>query len=229
MNNQNQYYIITEGQQRGPYPREVLRMQGMTAESFVWREGMEGWERAGSMPELSDLLVEESAFGAYTQPDESTVPPAHPQVGQQPYGQQPYGQQQYGQQPYDQQQYSQQPYGQQPYGQQQYGQQQYGRTPQPYPHTNWMPWAIVSTVINLSIGNIIGLVFAIIGIVQSNNANSAYSMGNIPQGDSANKSAKIWTLVSLGLIALGIVLLIFLVVFICIGAAESAYSSYLID
>lgn len=25
-----QYFIIVDGQQKGPYPREVLRMQGMT-------------------------------------------------------------------------------------------------------------------------------------------------------------------------------------------------------
>ena len=37
-----QYFIIVNGQQKGPYPREVLRMQGMTPDTYVWREGMDG-------------------------------------------------------------------------------------------------------------------------------------------------------------------------------------------
>lgn len=201
-----QYFIISDGQQKGPYPKEVPTMQGVTPETFVWREGMSGWEKASALPELADLFVEESAFGAYAQPE---------QPYQQP--QQPYQQPQYGQQPY-QQQYVQPPY-QQPY-RQGYMPGNYGAA-----YTNWMPWAIVTTVVNVLIGNIIGLVFSIIGIVQSSNANSAYSVGDTVRGDSANKSARTMTLISIGTIALGILAIVLLVVFIGFGAMSAISGS----
>lgn len=92
-------------------------------------------------------------------------------------------------------------------------------------YTNWMPWAIVTTVVNVLIGNIIGLVFSIIGIVQSSNANSAYSVGDTVRGDSANKSARTMTLISIGTIALGILAIVLLVVFIGFGAMSAISGS----
>lgn len=196
-----QYFIIVDGQQKGPYPREVLRMQGMTPDTYVWREGMDGWAQASSMPELTALFAEgqDSIF-----PNSEQQPQQQPQ--QPGYGQQPnYGPQQgYGQQ---QPQYGQQPY----YGQQQYYGQQYGN---PYqqnmggnvrPHTNWLPWAIVSTVLNC-LFSCFGVIFSIIGIVQANKANSLYQMGNNMEADAANSSAKVMTIISLIFAGLGILL-----------------------
>ena len=200
-----QYFIIVDGQQKGPYPREVLRMQGMTPDTYVWREGMDGWAQASSMPELTALFAEgqDSIFLNSEQ-----QPQQQPQPG---YGQQPnYGPQQgYGpQQPQ---------YGQQPcYGQQYYGQQQYGN---PYqqnmscnvrPHTNWLPWAIVSTVLNC-IFSCIGIIFSIIGIVQANKANNLYQMGNNVEADAANSNAKVMTIISFVFAGLGVLVLISLI------------------
>lgn len=191
-----QYFIIVDGQQKGPYPREVLRMQGMTPDTYVWREGMDGWAQASSMPELTALFAEgqDSIF-----PNSEQQPQQQPQ--QPGYGQQPnYGAQQgYGQQ---QPQYGQQPY----YGQQQYGnpyQQNMGGNVRP--HTNWLPWAIVSTVLNC-LFSCFGVIFSIIGIVQANKANSLYQMGNNMEADAANSSAKVMTIISLIFAGLGILL-----------------------
>lgn len=191
-----QYFIIVDGQQKGPYPREVLRMQGMTPDTYVWREGMDGWAQASSMPELTALFAEEQ---------ETIFPNSEQQPQQQPqqpgYGQQPnYGPQQgYGpQQPQ---------YGQQPY----YGQPQYGN---PYqqnmngnvrPHTNWLPWAIVSTVLNC-LFSCFGVIFSIIGIVQASKANNLYQMGNNMEADAANSNAKVMTIISLVFAGLGVLL-----------------------
>ena len=84
----------------------------------------------------------------------------------------------------------------------------------------------MSTVINLGIGNIIGLVFAIIGIVQANNANSAYNVGDIMRGDSSNKSAKTMTIISYCTIALGIILLVFFIGLLGAAASDIASESY---
>lgn len=214
---ETKYFIIVDGQQKGPYPREVLVMQGLTPDTYVWREGMAGWAQASTMPELADLLAgDESAFGTYAEAQPQPEQPGQQQQ-QQPYGQQPYGQQPYGQQPYGQQPYGQQPYGQQPYGQQPYGQQPYGQQHpystkyygQPIPHTNWMPWAIISTVLNCFVG-CIGLIFSIIGIVQANKANNFYDSGIKDLGDSANSSARTMTIIGLVFAGIGILTSIFL-------------------
>lgn len=202
-----QYFIIVDGQQKGPYPREVLRMQGMTPDTYVWREGMDGWAQASSIPELTALFAEgqDSIFpNSEQQPQQQ---PQQPGYGQQPnYGpQQGYGPQQpqYGQQPY---------YGQQQY----YVQQQYGN---PYqqnmgcnvrPHTNWLPWAIVSTVLNC-IFSCIGIIFSIIGIVQANKANNLYQMGNNVEADAANSNAKVMTIISFVFAGIGVLVLISLI------------------
>ena len=187
------YFIISEGQQAGPFPKEHLKARGVEKDTYVWREGLEGWVPASELPELQDIF-------------EETIIQAVPQ---QPYGQpqQPYGQ---PQQPYGQ---PQPPYGQpqQPYGQPQqpYGQPQppYGQ-PQPYgnpvPHTNWMPWAIVGTIVG-ALFSCIGMIFGIIGIVKANNANKAYAVGDETGGDMNNSSAKTMTIIALVLAGIGLI------------------------
>lgn len=210
-----QYFIIVDGQQKGPYPREVLRMQGMTPDTYVWREGMDGWAQASSMPELTALFAEEqdSIFPNSEQQPQQQAQPGQPYGPQQPqYGQQPnYGPQQgYGPQ---QPQYGQQPcYGQQYYGQQQYGnpyQQNMGGNVRP--HTNWLPWAIVSTVLNC-LFSCFGVIFSIIGIVQANKANNLYQTGNYVEADATNSSAKVMTIISLVFAGLGVLLVTMLII-----------------
>ena len=201
------YFIISEGQQAGPFPKEHLKARGVEKDTYVWREGLEGWVPASELPELQDIF-EETIIQAvpqqpYGQPQQPYRQPQQPyRQPQQPYGQpqQPYGQ---PQQPYGQ---PQQPYGQpqQPYGQPQppYGQPQpYGN---PVPHTNWMPWAIVGTIVG-ALFSCIGMIFGIIGIVKANNANKAYAVGDETGGDMNNSSAKTMTIIALVLAGIGLI------------------------
>ena len=201
------YFIISEGQQAGPFPKEHLKARGVEKDTYVWREGLEGWVPASELPELQDIF-EETIIQAvpqqpYGQPQQPYGQPQQPyRQPQQPYGQpqQPYGQ---PQQPYGQ---PQQPYGQpqQPYGQPQppYGQPQpYGN---PVPHTNWMPWAIVGTIVG-ALFSCIGMIFGIIGIVKANNANKAYAVGDETGGDMNNSSAKTMTIIALVLAGIGLI------------------------
>ena len=140
----------------------------------------------------------------------------NPQYGQQPnygqnpqYGQQPnYGQNpQYGRQPnYGQNpQYGQQPnYGQNTqYGQQpNYGRNDYNNMPQPV-RQNWQTWAIIATVAGC-LFSCIGGIFGIIGLVQANKANNLYRLGYDVQGDQANSTAKVMTIIGLVLSGLGV-------------------------
>ena len=61
--------------------------------------------------------------------------------------------------------------------------------------TNWMPWAIVGTVLGLC--SCLGLVFGIIGIVNASKANNLYAAGDDYLGDAANSTAKTMTIISL--------------------------------
>lgn len=93
----------------------------------------------------------------------------------------------------------QQPQYQQPYQQPyQYPQQPVGT------FTNWLPWAIVGTV--LGICSCIGLVLGIIGITKANGANNAYKCGDYDLARSVNNSARTLTILSLVFDGIGILI-----------------------
>lgn len=193
------YYIIINEQQQGPYAREELLMRGLTPTTMVWTSGMADWQPASQVADLSDLFKASPAQRFNLEKEvrvERDVNVEQPYGGQQQYPQQPL----YGQQPYPQQQ----PYGQQQYPQQPpYGQPPYpsGYTPTP---TNWMPWAIVCTVLGLC--SCIGLVLGIIAITKASAANKAYLMGDTPGGDAANSTAKVLTVIGLVFDGIGILI-----------------------
>ena len=51
------YYIVINGEQKGPFSVDELRLKGITSETRVWKEGYAGWVRAGSVPELAGLFT----------------------------------------------------------------------------------------------------------------------------------------------------------------------------
>lgn len=175
------YFIVINGTQSGPFSKEELRMRNISPSTFVWREGLNDWVPASSLPELADILVEESAFGAYAQqqpepPQKAPDSPAYP-----PYGThlEPGA--------YD-------PYRRQP------------EFPENY--TNWQPWAIVGTICG-ALFSCIGLIFGVLGIVNASKANKYYAAGLRSLGDAANSTARTMTIISLCLAALGLGICIF--------------------
>lgn len=178
------YFVIINGVQAGPLPKDKLITAGLQPESFVWRQGLPDWVKAESLPELADIFMADSAFGGYARPEETV----NPYAGQYPYGQRPpYG----GQQP----PYSQHP---DPYS-------IYGREPQPIQHTNWLPWAIIGTIFG-ALFSCIGMIFGIIGITKANAANRFYNEGFEENGNMSNSSASTMTIIALVLGGIGFVL-----------------------
>lgn len=175
------YFIIVNGEQVGPLEITELRNAGMTADSPVWREGLENWVKASTLPELYDVL-----YGANTA---SCAPPPHEPYNAQP--QQSYNKPNYG---YNNQQYN-------GYNQQNDFQQYNGY---PIAHTNWLTWAIIATVLG-AITSCIGLIFGIIGIINANKANDYYNNGNKQMGDSANSTARTMTIIALVLSGIGLI------------------------
>ena len=212
------YYIAENGQPAGPFEISELLNHGLTVNSQVWCETMENWQPASQVPELMNVLqpavqqpYQEPVQQAqpYQEPVQQAQPYQEPVQQAQPYQQQaqPYQQQaQPYQQPYQQQaQPYQQPYQQQaqPYGG--YAQPQYQAPYQVMPK-NWLTESILLTVLSvLCCCNPLSLITGIIAIVNANKVKSAYTVGNMPQAEEASKSAKLWTLITLGILLLGFI------------------------
>ena len=185
-------------------------------------------QQAGIMPVAQQPLQPQQSPYAPQQPQQPQQSPYAPQQPQQPTEQQqsPYAPQQpqqpteqqqpaetqyqgYGQQPspYAQPQY-QQPYQQpQPaaYGQQPYGAQPYA--PQGFPPKNWMTESIIFTVLSvICCCNPIALITGIIGIVNAGKVNSQHQMGNVAGALDSAKTAKMWALITLGILIVGAII-----------------------
>ena len=74
---QVQYTINVNGQNMGPFNMQQMQQMvhngQMTAQTYVWKQGMAGWELAGNVQELSSL------FGAVPPPPPD-MPPTPPQM-----------------------------------------------------------------------------------------------------------------------------------------------------
>lgn len=161
-----------------------LALAGVTPETMVWRDGLPDWVKAESLPELSDIFMQDSAFGGYARPEEQLNPYAG---GENRWNTgnpiPPYGAQTQRPAPFN------------------------SATGEPVPHTNWLPWAIVATIVG-AIFSCIGMIFGIIGIVKANKANNFYVTGMKAEGDVANSSARVMTIIALVLGAVGLIMVI---------------------
>lgn len=175
--------------------------RGLTPDTFVWREGMPDWVKASTVADLSDLFVQRGprpyTGRGYNEP--YSRPYQDPAAG----GPNPQSGYQNPQNAYD-------PMGGRGYL-------------SPIPHTNWLPWAIVSTVLNCFC-SCIGLVFSIIGIVQANKANDYYARQMQLEGDAANSSAKTMTIISFAIAGIGLIGTIILVISGMAGAFSTLYN-----
>lgn len=57
----SQYYIYANNQQSGPFPmpqlQQMVTMGQLTRQTYVWKQGMAGWEPAGNVAELGMLFM----------------------------------------------------------------------------------------------------------------------------------------------------------------------------
>lgn len=51
-----QYYVIINGEQRGPFTFEELAGQNISRQTMIWRRGLNEWTMAKDLPELDDLM-----------------------------------------------------------------------------------------------------------------------------------------------------------------------------
>lgn len=88
-----QWYYATGGQQQGPVDAEVLRqlmaMGQLQPADLVWRQGMENWQPAASIPDLIPMETASAAAVPVAAP-EYPMPyrmPGQPQMAPLPYAQ----------------------------------------------------------------------------------------------------------------------------------------------
>lgn len=72
----NYYFINTDNKQVGPLQPEELAAHGVNAATYVWREGLANWVRAGELPELAACLTGNS--NGQAMPPIPPVPPPPP-------------------------------------------------------------------------------------------------------------------------------------------------------
>lgn len=146
------------------------------------------------------------------QPGHGSGPQGQPPYGgqgQPPYGQQPYGQ---GQPQYGQPQYGQPPYGQQPYGPQ-YGQPYgapYGQPAGP-PPSNYLVWAILSTLLCC-------LPLGVVSIVFATQVNNKYAVGDLAGAQDASRKARNFAIASA---VSGVVILVLWVVLVLVARSSN--------
>ena len=205
------YYIHLNGQQHGPFPQNLLIINGMTPQTLVWREGMATWAKAETLPELQHLFLQRNEETRQYDRQRSTR--------RQPMDEEQYQNQESGRRTPPQDDQTQWTNTQQPYGNgfgqggnpNQYG---YGPGQGGYPQRGYYPegWsncknmAIIGIVLGLF--SCLGLIFGIVALTKANEANKLLNMGNYPAAQQANNSARTWAIVSL--IVDGLAILIFL-------------------
>ena len=51
-----QYYLYEGAQQQGPFSFEALKEKNISADSLIWHEGLDDWQKAGEIEELKVLF-----------------------------------------------------------------------------------------------------------------------------------------------------------------------------
>lgn len=71
-----QWFVILQGKKKGPFTLpELLRLKGVSLNTWVWREGMDKWERIRKIPELKIFFKESDSQGISPLPSEEKFSP----------------------------------------------------------------------------------------------------------------------------------------------------------
>lgn len=175
-----EYYIIINGEQTGPFSFDELLNQRITPDTLIWRYGLTDWVKASDLPEYEEIMHK----------SHSTPPPFGGDFSNNP---------QYGIKD-DSFSHSSENFNSYNYNRQHY---HWNNNNQSTP-VNWLPWAIVATITGF-IFSFIGVIFGIIGIINANKANNLYASGNEKSANEANSTAKTMTIIGLSLAGIGFI------------------------
>lgn len=190
------YYMVLDEKSTGPYTLDEITLHpALTPETLVWKPGIDNWVAAKTLPELAPAFVKHQEHFHQQTPPEYNTGNQGPQSN--PFADNPQYQQNHTY--YNHNNYNNNRHYDRFNG--------YGNGYRPNIRTNWLPWAIVATVLGF-FASCIGAIFGIIGIIQANKANTLYAQGFDREGDAANSNAKIMTIIGLIFAAIGIIALL---------------------
>lgn len=196
------YYMVVDEKSTGPYSlAEVILHPKLTKETLIWKPGLENWVAADTLTELAPVFASQQNREFRVNPPEYT---SENQDSPNNFANNP--QYQPGHTYRKEDHYY-------------HGNHRFQSGYRPNYRTNWLPWAIVATIIGF-FTSCIGAIFGIIGIIQANKANSFYSQGLDIEGDAANSNAKIMTIIGLIFAGIGII------AFFWFGSVFSTFSNY---
>lgn len=203
-----QYWVHISGVQRGPMQIEELIGMGITAETYIWREGLADWVQAREVPELAGFFIVPGAESDAQQVGGDFVVGEQPAAGETSGGASSAGEPAgTGQRPQNNddwqpsgagQLHVSEPWQSDAARQPVFHPQPFSSPVPPCPPTN-LVWAIIVTILCCQI-------FGIVAIVYAAQVKSKYDMGQYEKAVKYSESAALWC--KLG-IAFGLVWLTF--------------------
>ena len=204
--------MVLDEKSTGPYTLDEITLHPqLTPETLVWKPGIENWVAAKTLPELAPAFMNQRNEPPHTPP-----PGYKPEYHYQernfeggPDSERPYDNPQWREENQRNNQFANNPQYQNNHtyhNSNRYYERydRYHNGYRPEMRTNWLPWAIVATIVGF-FASCIGVIFGIIAIVQANKANTLYAQGFDREGDAANSNAKIMTIIGLIFAAIGII------------------------
>lgn len=192
---QKVYYMVVDEKSTGPYTLDEITLHpALNPETLVWKPGLDNWVAAKTLTELAPAFINNQ------QPQ--TPPDYHNFHNQNSFKEE---RNSYSEQSPNS--FSQNPQYHQNHtynNRYDYRYDNYHNGYRPRMRTNWLPWAIVATIVGF-FASCIGAIFGIIAIVQANKANTLYAQGFDREGDAANSNAKIMTIIGLIFAGIGII------------------------
>lgn len=228
--------MVVDEKSTGPYTLDQITLHPkLTPESLVWKPGLDNWIAAKTLPELAPAFINQESqqgppdFNGSNDFNNNREFQNHGGDHYNPYnnysnnGREPFS----GDNPYADN--SRNPFANNPQYQQGHSyhnhnryyenKNRYQNDYRPNIRTNWLPWAIVATIVGF-FASCIGAIFGIIGIVQANKANTLYAQGFDREAEAANSNAKIMTIIGLIFAGIGIIAAIWF------GSIFSSLSNY---
>ena len=193
----NQYYIIRNEQQAGPYTLEELASMAITPDTIVWTEGMADLAPAREVSQLQSLFAPTAqtpphysapTYGMPTAPHYSSAP-------------------QYGSAP---QYHSSAP-------------QYNSATPQGAPEQrppmppNYLAWSIAVTLLCCLVGGIVAIVY-------STQVSSRFQQGDYEGANASSRNARKWAIISA--VAGAVIGIIYAIIIAVTGASAFALNQY---
>ncbi len=164
-----EYWIIIDGERRGPYTADQLTSVGVNGSTPIWREGLPAWVPASTVPELTDIFnhVDEEVLSVGESEAEDVVPPQwHPTPPPTPVLEQ-----------VPQHQY-------QPYIA---PRMEVEKPPKP---GTYLAWSIVVALLCC-------IPFGIVAIVYSTKVNSRYADGDYAGAEKASERTQLWIIAAI--------------------------------